>query len=122
MLQHVSDVHIAHEVFKRMDGQRQRHAHHVSIQEDEDDDLPQTGGYIPNVPTIRGGGPLQGAYVAPSQSSNDTGVNHAFMVDDIPSISYVNKAYVVKLRTGLVMADTGCKKAVGGSDWHRITK
>jgi len=31
MLQHVSDVHIAHEVFKRMDGQRH-------VQEDEDDD------------------------------------------------------------------------------------
>ena len=41
------------------------------------------------------------------------------MVDNIPNISYVNKAYVVRLRTGLMMADTGCKKAVGGSDWHK---
>ena len=41
------------------------------------------------------------------------------MVNSIPNIIYVNEAYVVRLRAGLMMADTGCKKAVGGTDWHK---
>ena len=38
-----------------------------------------------------------------------------FMVEDIPDlhVSFVNETYMVKLKPGLIMADTGCKKAVG---------
>ena len=38
-----------------------------------------------------------------------------FMVGD----DQVNASFEVRLPRGLVMADTGCRRAVGGTDWHR---
>ena len=42
---------------------------------------------------------------------------------DIPAevtseVLMVNDAHVVTMKAGMVMADTGCRKAVGGSLWH----
>ena len=31
----------------------------------------------------------------------------------------VNAVYEVRLQRGMVMADTGCRRAVGGSEWHQ---
>ena len=44
-----------------------------------------------------------------------------YVVEDIPDlhVSFMNETYMVKLKPGLIMADTGCKKAVAGSEWHQ---
>ena len=46
-----------------------------------------------------------GAYPPMSQGTTTT-----FMVNDV---------HVVVLETGTIMVDTGCKKSVGGREWHR---
>ena len=52
--------------------------------------------------------PEEGAYAPLRPPQEET--SKTFMVNDI---------HVVKLGVGMVMADTGCKKAVGGTQWHR---
>ena len=95
---------------------------------EEEFDFSQTSGYTagdnPNGPSFRGATPQpsQGAYVDSAFNQPHGGVTHElYVVEDIPSlhISFVNETYMVKLRPGLIMADTGCKKAVAGSEWHQ---
>ena len=38
--------------------------------------------------------------------------------DPVNKVHMVNEVHVVKVGAGMVMADTGCRKAVGGTAWH----